>query len=268
MRNEPTWILLKMIGGQPVILWANKSLKKVPGATGQGAQFLAVIGGKRSVLVYEWPVDPGRNPKRRQPREQQGGGRGKCGRSQHEDQHDEQQCKNRYTTHLFPDYGQSLLLTKKADRMRGRRPLQQSLSGDGHAHQGSRDGIQHQQGLIESKRKPQQPTSGPCSERRCIPAQRDSPRALDQSGNDASDQGSGRRCQSPQRPHQRRAGQPQPARDQQRQQRRRRDTAAQVLQYLPSIQQREVVAAPPPVRTRRFGQHPGRQLPVSTHPAM
>ena len=69
------------------------------------------------------------------------------------------------------------------------------------------------------------------------------------------------------RPHQWRAGQPQPAGHKQRKQRRRQQTAAQVVQDFPAADDREIIRDRAFVNRGDPRQEPGQQLPVSANPA-
>ena len=157
VRDEPTWILLKMVGGQPVVFRADELFKIEPGAASQAAQLSTLIGGKRGRLVDYGATDPIGDLGRGQPDQQQRRGDEQGCRVDQYHQAGQRQRQQWRGTHPSPECPYFRFPAKQADGMRGRGPLQQSLAGDDQADQGGRDSIYYDQGRVGKEDQCQQP---------------------------------------------------------------------------------------------------------------
>ena len=208
MGDDSAWPLLEVIGGQPVVVWADEALKIEPGPASQLAQLAALIVRKRMLLALDGSADPEREQRGYRPRQQQQCGDGQRLWVEQPHQRRQPQREQRDTAHLRPECPYSRFPAEQADGVRRGGPLQEPLTANGEAHQCASDGIHHQQGLVGEESQIQQPAWRLDLCRRRGGVEGCIFQASGQLGRGAGEEGHGGREQRRQRPYPRGAGQP------------------------------------------------------------
>ena len=257
---------LEVVRRQPAVAFGEDGVEEAPRPPGDRPQADAVARRERVLVAVDVAADVARDPGRRDPgrRERERGeprdGLGERHRRQH---------------HCAPDHRRPHRVRHVAGRLLGLlrgRPFEEVLLRNDPPPERPPDGIQHHDRLVGQEDHRQADLAGvhlDVGPDHAEPARRDRVGRLEQEAVRGGCVDREREHeQRDQRPHERRAGQDRPREQQEDQQRGRRQAAAEVVEQLPTADDRERVLARPPAGVLHARHQPRQQLPVAPHPAM
>ncbi len=269
MRDAGLRHLLHVVRRQAVVFVARERLEVPPGVSRDETQALAVL---RSQLVP--PDGDGAaqlvgDERRGRPQHQHRPGGGQRGRTHEHDEGHAQRGQDRAGPHLPQEQADAGAVGAGGG---GRRlPFQHPALGDGQAHEGEADGVDHLVGLVGEEGQLQ----GHLRQRR----PRLLPHAAQEHGRRLMAPRSGQRAQQERidgerqahehgrRPRDRVSGQEAPGREEEGDGGRGQKAAPEVVEDLPPRDEREAIALPGAAPRRHEREQPHQDLPVAPHPA-